>query len=306
LGGPYDIAVIGGGIAGLTATNHALLGGCSVAHVIGAAPIGGLVCNIGQLQGYPAGEQPLSGIGKAINLSNANLELGAVEIAAEANSVTAAGNRFLIDTSDGEIIARNVIAATGARLRTLDVPGYRELMGRGISQCAWCDGALYKARDVVVVGGGDAALEGALHLAKFASQVTVITKGETFRARQSYVSRIADLANVEFRWMSDVTAIIGDDAVESVRIDNRESGSPEEIACSAAFVFIGLEPNSALLQGLAQIDETAHVVTDGRMQTQTRGLYAVGAVRAGYGGRLVHAVGEAASAAVAAVANCCE
>ena len=306
MAGQYDIAVIGGGIAGLTAANHALQGDCSVAHIIGTEPIGGLVCNVGELSGYPAGDQPLSGIGQAIALSAANAELGAVEMMADATSVSALGSGFRIDTNEGEIISRNIIAATGARLRMLDVPGAHDLIGRGVSQCAWCDGALYKGKNVVVVGGGDAALEEALHLANIAAKVTVITRGAGFRARRSYVTRIANIATVDSRWMCDVVEIIGGETVEAVRVHDRKNGAVEEIACDGAFVFIGIEANSGLLEGLAEFDERAAVVTDERMQTATPGIYAIGALRSGYRGRLVHAVGEAATAAMEAVTSCGE
>jgi thioredoxin reductase (NADPH) len=207
--------------------------------------------------------------------------------------------------ADGQAIrAQQVIASTGARLRMLDVPGAHELLGKGISQCAWCDGALYKGKDVVVVGGGDAALEEALHLAQFAARVAVVTRGNNFRARQTYVNQIAMLDNVEFRWMSDVLEFVGNGRVEGVRLFNREENAQEQIPCSGAFVFIGLEANSRLLAGLADIDAEGLIVTDQAMRTKTPGLYAAGAARSGYRGRLVHAVGEAATAAMEASIQC--
>lgn len=304
--GQFDIAVIGGGIAGLTAVHHALAGGASVAHIVGAEPIGGLVCNVGELHGFPAGSQPVSGIDLAIGLSGANAGAGASEIYGDASGLTKDGATFHIQTDDGEIRANQVIAAMGARLRMLDVPGAKELGGRGVSQCAWCDGALYKGKDVVVVGGGDAALEEALHLTQFASRVTVVTHGDRFRARQSYVAKIADIETVEFRWMSEVTEIVGTDGVEAIRLTDKETGDSEEIPCSGVFVFIGLDPNTALLNGLAKLDSHGRVITSDTMETDTSGLFAIGALRSGYRGRLAHALGDAATAAMLAVANCAE
>ena len=299
----FDIVVIGGGVAGLTATNHALQGVRSVAHVLGLEAIGGLVCNVGQLSGYPAGGEPLSGIDKAISLSAANAEAGVNEVYAEAVAIRSDGDQFRIETSDGEIVASSVIAATGARLRMLDVPGASELVGRGVSQCAWCDGALYRNKNVVVVGGGDAALEEALHLAQFASRVTVVTRGAGLRARRSYVDRLSTIENVGFRSMCDVLEVFGEAGVEGIRLHDRANARTEDMPCDGVFVFIGLEPNSALLEGLVELDQDRRVATDRFMQTRTPGLYAVGAVRSGYHGRLVHAVGEAATAAMAAVEN---
>jgi thioredoxin reductase (NADPH) len=297
----FDIAVIGGGVAGLTAVQHALQGGCSVAHVMGTEPIGGLVCNVGELQGFPAAEQPISGIALAIGLSASNAELGATEMLADATALHRDGSRFRLETSEGEIGAGQVIAATGARLRMLDVPGAHELVGRGVSQCAWCDGALYKGKDVVVVGGGDAALEEALHLAQFAAKVTVVTRGDRFRARQAYVSQIAELETVDFRWTCDVVEVVGSDGVEAIRIVDKESGATGDLACSGVFVFVGLEPNSAVFAKHVELNSEGCIKTTEAMETATPGVFAIGAVRSGYRGRLVHAVGEAATAAMAAV-----
>ena len=137
-----------------------------------------------------------------------------------------------------------MIVATGAALRTLDVPGADRLAGRGVSQCAWCDGGLYRDAEVVVAGGGDAALSEAIHLGQFARAVTIVTRGETFRARRSYVSRIADDERFRLRWSSEIVEVLGSDGVEGVRVRDREAGNEEVIACSGLFVFVGLVPNA--------------------------------------------------------------
>ncbi len=300
----FDIAVIGGGIAGLTAAHHALLQGCSVAHVLGLEPMGGLVCNVGELHGVPSGEQPVSGINLALGIYASNASIGVHEMLSDASSLVQQEGRFAIETSDGSIMARIVIAAMGARLRMLDVPGAAEFVGRGVSQCAWCDGFLYTGKEVVVVGGGDSALEEALHLAQHAAKVTIVTRGDRLRARPNYIARVKATENIEIRLACDVTEVVGGDGVEAVRLANRQTGEAEEIACAGVFVFIGLEPISDLLGDLVQRDGRGYVETNASMETLTPGLFAVGAVRAGYGGRLVQAMGEAATAAIAAAARC--
>jgi len=300
----FDIAVIGCGVAGLTTVQHALLAGRSVAHVIGMEPMGGLVCNVGELHGYPCGVEPISGIDLAIGVLSSNITSGVTEVPADAMRVTLEDDEFRIFHSDGELRAKQIIAATGARLRMLDVPGAKELEGRGVSQCAWCDGTLYKGKHAVVVGGGDAALEEALHLAEFAANVTLVARGISLSARQSYIDRVQSHETIDIRMQCDVLEIVGTDSVSSIKVYDRNKDAHEEISCNGVFVFVGLQPNSAMFAEYAELDANGAIVTNDAMQTKTPGLFAVGAVRSGCGGRLVHAVGEAATAAIAAAQRC--
>ncbi len=301
--GQFDIAVIGGGIAGLTAVQHALLAGCSVVHLIGVEPIGGLVCNVGELSGFAGGGEPVSGIDLAAALLSANAAGGVSEIVADAMSVVVDADRFCITYGAGEIFAHRVIVATGARLRMLDVPGAHELVGRGVSQCAWCDGSLYEGKHAVVVGGGDAALEEALHLANFASRVTVVARTR-LTGRQAYIDRVTASQAIDVREMCEVREILGDQNVSAVRLRDHGADATEDFGCDGVFVFIGLDANSGVFADLATLDGSGRIETDQDLQTRTPGLFAVGAVRAGYGGRLAQAVGEAATAAIAAARQC--
>ena len=296
----FDIAIIGGGIAGLTAVQHARLSGLSVAHIAGTEAIGGLVCNIGKLQGYPAGAEAISGIDLAVGLMSANSTDNVEEVLSDAVALTGEMGSFRLSLDGGELIAEQVIAATGASLRMLDIPGARRLMGRGVSQCTWCDGPLFKDKRAVVVGGGDAAFEEALHLAEFAEQVTLLVRHEYPKARQSYIDRTSQHESIDVRLHCDVVEILGSEEVSAVRFADRTMGVVEELACNGLFVFVGLEPNSQLFAELATLHSSGAVVTNLEMETRTPGLFAIGAVRHGYGGRLVNAVGEAAIAAMAA------
>lgn len=299
MGNTVDIVVVGGGIAGLTAVQHALTGGRSVAHVMGMEAIGGLVCNVGELHGWPGGAEALSGLDLAVGLMSSNAAAGAVEVPAEATGVVRDGDGFRVMHSDGDVAARQVIVASGARLAMIDVPGAAALVGRGVSQCAWCDGPLYQGRHAVVVGGGDAALEEALHLAGFAGKVTLVVRGDGFGARQAYVDAVEAHAAIEVRRGVEVVEVVGEEQVSGVGLRRRDDGTTERLACNGVFVFIGQTPNSEWLGDLVERDATGAVVTGDAMETVTPGLFAIGAVRAGYGGRLVQAVGEAATAALA-------
>jgi thioredoxin reductase (NADPH) len=295
----FDIAVIGGGITGLTAAHHAALAGVSVAHFIADGMPGGLVMNVGALDGWPAAG-PVGGAELAAALLGRNEELGVSLVPSRIDKIEGK----TLSGPDGTWRAKQVIVATGASLRTLDAPGAERLAGRGVSQCAWCDGGLYRDADVVVAGGGDAALSEAIHLAEFARSVTIVTRGEMFRARRSYVSRVADDERFRLRWASEVVEVLGDKGVEGIRLRDNEAGSEDVVTCNGLFVFVGLAPNAGLLSADVARDERGFVVTDAHFETASPGVFAVGAVRSGYGGRLTQAVAEATTAAELAAARC--
>ncbi|MDP1965986.1 MAG: FAD-dependent oxidoreductase [Reyranella sp.] len=302
VGSIFDVAVIGGGIAGLTAAHHAALAGVSVVHYVEHGLPGGLVMNVGALDGWPA-TNAVAGAELAASLQAQNEELGVTLVPSRVD-VVEGGAVKMLRGPDGTWRTRQVIVASGAALKTLDVPGAERLAGRGVSQCAWCDGGLYRGADVVVVGGGDAALSEALHLGQFAGSVTVVTRGDMFRARRSYVTRIAEDERYQLRWASEIAEVLGGDAVEAVRLRDRETGSEEVVACRGLFVFVGLVPNAAMLGPDVARDPAGFVVTDAHFETVIPGVFAIGAIRSGYGGRLTQAVAEATTAAELAAARC--
>jgi thioredoxin reductase (NADPH) len=298
----FDIAVIGGGIAGLTAAHHAAQAGVSVGHFIADGMPGGLVMNVGALDGWPAAGA-VGGAELAAGLLGRNEELGVSLLPSRIDKIEGAAAKTL-SGPDGTWRAKQVIVATGASLRTLDVPGADRLAGRGVSQCAWCDGGLYRDAEVVVAGGGDAALSEAIHLAEFARSVTIVTRGEMFRARRGYVSRVADDERFRLRWASEIVEVLGDKGVDGVRVRDNEAGNEEVVPCSGLFVFVGLAPNASLLSPDVTRDARGFVATDANFETASPGVFAVGAVRSGYGGRLTHAVAEATTVAERAAARC--
>jgi len=298
---PYDVLVIGGGLAGLTAARLAAERGLSAAAVDEAGHMGGLVMNIGRIDGFPAAGDA-SGVELAAGALEALVEHGVEIIPETATGITLDGDVRTVITESGRHAARTLVLASGARLRTLGVPGEEALLGRGVSQCADCDGAFFVGQHVVVVGGGDSALQEALHLADYAERITVITRGDALRAKEDYLAQARANRRFAFRFSTTVEEIFGSDAVEGVRLRPAGDGPVEDFPCEGVFVFVGLAPNSAFLPDAIVRAATGHVVTDTAFRTGVQGIYAVGAVRAGYSGRLADAVEEAA-AVIAAIAD---
>ncbi len=204
----YDVAVIGGGTAGLTAAWHAAQHGLSVALFEGGMLFGGQVANLDRLDGFPAAAE-LSGVALASALVDRIREQGGEILQGEVTSLGLGGPAKQVTTGAGVHRAKHVVVASGARLRTLGVQGEQELLGRGISQCTTCDGPLFRGQDVVVVGGGDAALQGAIALSAFCRSVSVVVRGD-LRARRAYVDRTTASGNLRFVWDSAVVAVRGE------------------------------------------------------------------------------------------------
>ncbi len=295
---PYDLLVIGGGLAGLTAARLAAERGLSVAALDEGGHMGGLVMNVGRIDGFPAADGA-SGVELAAAALEALVEHGVEIIPESATGIALHGDSKTVITESGRHVARTLVLASGARLRALGVPGEAALFGRGVSQCADCDAGFFTDQHVVVVGGGDSALQEALHLAEYAARITVVTRGDALRAKEDYVAQATANPKFAFRLSTRVQEILGRDAVEGVRICPSSGGATEDIACDGVFVFVGLEPNAAYLPDAIARNAAGYVVTDAAYRTSIPGVYAVGAVRAGYSGQLADAVAEAA----AAVAN---
>ena len=295
-GDPYDVVVLGGGLAGLTAAHHAALRGMAVACVDDGGHMGGLVMNVSALDGYPA-MGTVGGAELAAGQLEAILNLGVELIPYTATALSIDGDIKTIATGMGDQKAKHVILASGARLKSLGVPGEESLFGRGVSQCANCDAGFFVDQKVLVVGGGDSALQEALHLADYASEITVVTRRNCLHAKQSYITRAAANSKFTFRWETEVGEITGSDGVEGVKLMAAGGGYMEDFACSGVFVFVGLQPNTEFLAGMLGCDDAGFVKTDMSFATNIEGVYAVGAVRQGFSGQLASAVGEAASVA---------
>jgi len=282
----FDLIVIGEGISGLACAGHARRAGLSVA-TFESTLFGGLVLNVNELDGYPGVE---SGTNLASELMQANSDAGVASIQEEVTAIRPAGGAFEI-AAGGVYSARQVVIASGARLKKLGVPGEDEYEGRGVSRCADCDAPMFQNEDVVVVGGGDSALQEALVLAKFCRKVHIVHRGSRFRARQHFVERIGSSPGISIIWNTTIEAILGAKMVEKVRV--KRGGKTEEIASAGIFAYVGLEPNAACAPSGVGRDGRGYLVTNDAFETSMTGIWAIGAVRAGYSGLLRDAVAEA-------------
>ena len=292
----HDLIVIGTGITGLAAARQACQLGLATA-TIESHFFGGLVMNVNHLDGGIEG----SGSDVAANMMMEVSDLGAASITAAVTSIQREGELFAVHSDDGIHHARAVIVASGARLKRLGVPGEADLIDMGVSQCADCDGPMYRNKDVVVVGGGDSALQEAMVLAGYTRHVHLVHRGASFRARPDLVGKLASHSNISILLNTQVEAVRGSQGVEGVRVrQTGADGRSREIDCAGFFAYVGLAPACDFAPPAILRDAAGFLVTDAGMRTAVPGLYAAGAVRSGYGGMLTHAIAEGIAAASAA------
>jgi thioredoxin reductase (NADPH) len=292
----HDVLVIGEGVSGLTAAQALARTGLKVA-TFEAQLFGGLVLNVNELEPAPdAGT--VGGAELASQLMQANGELGVESIQEEVIGIRNGGDLKKVETAGTSYDGRALVIASGARLRKLGVPGEAEFEGRGVSQCADCDGPMYQNEEVVVIGGGDSALQEALVLAKFCRKVHLVHRGARFRATPHFVEQVAGQPKITTVFNATAEMIEGSRMVEGVRVKHHD-GRSETIACAGVFVYIGLAPNGDFLPEAIARDADGYVTTAATLETALPGVYAIGAVRSGYKGLLTDAIHEANRAAQA-------
>ena len=289
----FDLIVIGEGISGLTCASHAARAKLRVA-TIESTLFGGLVLNVNELDGYPGAE---SGTNLASELMQSNADAGVASQQQEVTAIRAKGGTFEVATPEGVYVARQVVIASGARLKKLGVPGEKEFEGKGVSSCADCDAPMYQNEEVIVVGGGDSAMQEALVLSKFCGKVHIAHRGEKLRAQKHLADHVAADPKISISYKTTVEAILGGKMVEKVRL--KRDGKTEEMPAAGIFAYVGLEPNAAFAPAEIARDGGGHLVTSKEFETAVPGIYAIGAVRAGYSGLLRDAAVEAKAVAEA-------
>ncbi len=294
-----DFLIIGAGPAGMAAAIYAGRADLKTL-VLEKMMVGGQVANTMDIANYPGFPDSIDGPTLADKMKAQAEKFGAEFVMAEAQSLTKDGSLFRVVTSDGEIEARCVVLSTGSDPRELGVPGERELRGRGVSYCGTCDAPFFRNKKVFVIGGGDTALKEGLHLAKFASSVTIVHRRDELRGEKIYQHQVLAHEKIGIIWDSVLTEIRGDKKVETLALENVKTDAKSEQAADGVFIFVGTKPNTQLLQDILPEYCGEHVKTGEDMMTAVPGLFAVGDVREGSYRQVATAVGEGATAAMAA------
>lgn len=293
----FDIIILGGGPAGLSAAIYAARSAAKVA-IIDISMLGGQPSNYLELENYP-GYLRIEGFELMEKFEDQADMFGIEKFPMEEiQSIDLTSEIKTITTLNGEFKAKSVIIATGAQAKKLGVNGEKEFVGRGVSYCAVCDGAFYKDKTVAVVGGGNAAVEEAMYLTRFANKVYLIHRRDELRADKIVQDRAFKNEKLEFIYDTVVKEINGEDLVKSATIENVKTGEVKDLAINGIFPYIGFEPNVDLFNGKVEQDKNGFIVTDATMQTNIKGVYAIGDVRTTPLRQVITAAADGAIAAV--------
>ena len=291
----YDTIVIGAGPAGMTAALYAARANLKVATLEQGAP-GGQMNNTSEIENYP-GYEHISGPELSMNMYEPLEKFQVENIYGIVQRIESNGEVKRVITEDEIYEAKTIILATGAKYRLLGVPGEEEFTSRGVSYCAVCDGAFFRNQDLLVIGGGDSAVEEAVYLTQFAKSVTIVHRRNELRAQKILQDRAFANEKVKFIWDSVVKEIKGNDIkVSSALIENVKTGQTTEHVFGGVFIYVGVDPVTSMISDLGITDDAGWVVTDDKMQTNVPGIFAIGDVRQKDLRQIATAVGDGAIA----------
>ncbi len=294
------IIIIGSGPAGLTAALYTARANLEPL-VFSGNLLGGQISLTSEVENYPGFPEGTTGP-ELVTFMQTQAERFGARI--EFDEVTGVdfrnGSPFTIETHSGVFQADAVIVTTGASARKLGVPGETEMVGKGVSYCATCDGFFFRGKEVVVVGGGDSALEEGIFLTRFANSVKIIHRRDELRAGEHLKEKAMSNEKISFIWDSVVTEISGKEKVEAVQLRNTKTGEVSSLPTDGVFVFIGHLPNSSLFTGQLDMDEAGYVITDNRMKTSVEGIFAAGEIQDHIYRQIATSVGQGTAAAMMA------
>jgi thioredoxin reductase (NADPH) len=296
----YDVVIIGGGPAGLTAGLYAARARLSTL-LIEKASAGGLALTTEWIENYPGFENGISGADLSLSMEKQAKRFG-LEMTQDTVTGISIENRtkkvFLGESGVHE--AKAIIIASGSHPRSLNIEGEKEFRGRGVSYCATCDGAFFRGEKVAVIGGGDSAVEEAIFLMKFADEVFIVHRGESFRASKIALERASSKQKLKYLFQTVAEKIEGDASVSALHVRNVVTGEKGVLQVKGVFIYIGYTPNTGYLKGLVELDRDGYVITDGKTATSVGGIFAAGDVRQGSLKQVTTAVGEGATSAIMA------
>ena len=292
-----NVIILGSGPAGLTAAIYTTRAGLHPL-VIAGAEAGGQLMLTTEVENYPGFADAILGPDLMANMRAQAERVGAEFMSEDATAVDLAGP-FRVTVQSGDVHeAYALIVATGATAKLLGLPGEQRLMGRGVSTCATCDGFFFRNRDVLVVGGGDTAMEEALYLAKLAKSVTVVHRRDQLRASRIMAERAMEHEKIDFLWNSVVRDILGDGKVSGVRLEDLKSGHVSQRPADGVFVAIGHKPNTELFAGQVAMDENGYILRAKRSMTSVEGVFVAGDVHDHAYRQAVTAAGYGCEAAI--------
>jgi len=294
----WDLVVIGAGPAGLTAGLYGSRLGVKTLILEKLNP-GGAITLSSEIENYPGVCQVKDGFSFMECWSEQATRFGAELRLEEVTSLSKKGDRFQIETASNRYESIAVIVATGSRHRKAGFKGEEEFTGKGVSYCAVCDGFFYKGQEVAVIGGGDTALEEALYLSKIAKKVYLIHRRDRFRAAPTTQKRVFNTPNIEIWWNSRVVEVKGEQLVEGIVVERE--GKTHFLPVPGVFVFVGMDPNTQLVEGLVELNDRREIVVNLKMETSLPGLYGAGDVRAESSRQVVCAAGDGATSAINSV-----
>ncbi len=295
----YDIVIIGGGPGGLTAGLYAARANRKVILIEKLMP-GGQISNTEEVEDYP-GLDLISGPELAQKMTDHAKRFGLEIVSDEAVEIYTNDRDRVVVTANGDnYIAKAVILSTGGSPNHLNIPGEAEFAGKGVSYCAICDGAFFRNQVIAVAGGGDAAVEEGMFLTKYGTKVYIIHRRNELRAQKIIQKRAFNNPKIEFIWDTVAESIDGDSKVRSLSLRNLKTGQKSTLEIGAIFVFVGFVPNSNLTREPLTKDKNGYIVTDSRMETSIKGIFACGDVRSQLVRQITNAVGDGTTAAVAA------
>jgi len=294
----YDVVIIGAGPAGMTAAVYTSRANLTTLMLERGAP-GGQMVNTEEVENYP-GYDSIMGPDLSTKMFEHARKFGAEYAYGDVSEVVDGNPYKTVVVGGKEYKAKSVVVATGNKPRPLGVQGEAQLSGRGVSYCAICDGAFFKNKELVVVGGGDSAIEEAIYLTKLAAKVTVIHRRDELRATKILQERAFKNEKIEFIWNSTVEEIFGENRVQGVKIKNKQTGEITDFKADGIFIYVGLDPLSGAVENLGITNEAGYVLTNENMETKITGIFAAGDVREKKLRQIVTAASDGSIAAMAA------